>query len=137
MSAPLASAPALAPAGAVDAGPASAIPPGGRRIVQAGKVSIGVFNVGGTFYAIRDFCPHEGAALCRGRLSGTNLPVEQCGDYQWGREGMILRCPWHGWEFDLETGCALFDAALRVKTYAVEVRDGTVWIHLKTPEPSS
>lgn len=118
------------PAEAVDAGPVATLEPGGRRIVQAGKISIGVFHVNGAFYAIRDFCPHEGAALCRGRLTGTNLPVDQCGDYQWGREGMTLRCPWHGWEFDLETGRAVFDPALKVKTYPVEIRDGTLWIVL-------
>ena len=44
-----------------------------------------------------------------------------CGD-----EGEILRCPWHGWEFDLRSGAALFDSKLQVRIYAVEVRDGSL-----------
>ena len=37
-------------------------------------------------------------------------------DYQ--QEGLVLKCPWHQWEFDLATGQALYDEAMRVKTYA-------------------
>ena len=49
-------------------------------------------------------------------------------DYQYGLEGRVLRCPWHGWEFDLETGEKLFDPGCRarVKTYPVAVEDGVV-----------
>ena len=44
------------------------VPPGGRKIVAVGGREIGVFNLGGTFYALRNICPHRGAPLCRGRL---------------------------------------------------------------------
>lgn len=41
-----------------------------------------------------------------------------------GRE--VLRCPWHGWEFDAESGECPDDQRMRVKTYPVRVQDGTV-----------
>jgi len=107
------------------------LPPGARKIVQLGSASVGVFNVKGSFFAIRNYCPHEGAELCRGKLSGTNEPTDQCGEYCWGREGMILRCPWHAWEFDLETGVSIFDEKFRVKTYSTSIRDGKLWIEEK------
>ena len=97
------------------------IPPGQRKIVDVSGVSIGVFNVGGTFYALRNVCPHQGAPLCRGRLTGTSLPSAP-GEYVWAREGEILRCPWHGWEFDVLTGRSLFNPhRVRVRAYEVSV----------------
>ena len=48
-------------------------------------------------------------------------------EYVWGLDDQILRCPWHGWEFDLETGKSLFDPeGERVKTYAVVVEGDRV-----------
>jgi nitrite reductase (NADH) small subunit len=104
---------------------ASEIPPGGRRIVEVDGRSIGVFNVAGRFYALHNGCPHRGGALCEGRVCGTVLPTEDR-SFAYGREGEILRCAWHGWEFDIRTGVALVDPAVRARTYPVTVVDGTV-----------
>lgn len=103
-------------------GPAADLPPGGRKIVSVAGREIGVFNVGGSYYALRNICPHRGAPLCRGRLRPL---VVSPGVYQLEhtREAEILKCPWHQWEFDLKTGRALCDERLRVKTYEV-VREG-------------
>jgi 3-phenylpropionate/trans-cinnamate dioxygenase ferredoxin subunit len=44
------------------------------------------------------------------------------GEYVWAREGEILRCPWHGWEFDITTGRSIFNPhRMRVRTYEVTV----------------
>ena len=44
------------------------------------------------------------------------------GEYIWGREGEIVRCPWHGWEFDILTGRSIFNPhKMRVKAYEVTV----------------
>ena len=51
-------------------GRADDIPPGSRKIVRIAGRSIGVFNVDGAFYAIRNRCPHQGAPLCEGKLWG-------------------------------------------------------------------
>ncbi|GIV78676.1 Rieske (2Fe-2S) protein [Litorilinea aerophila] len=102
-------------------GKVSELPPGSRKIVDAGGRSIGVFNVHGTFYAIRNLCPHQFAPLCRGIITGTTLP-SQPGQYIWARDGEIIRCPWHGWEFDITTGRSVFNPhKMRVKTYEVTV----------------
>lgn len=97
------------------------IPPGERKIVEVAGRSIGVFNVRGEFFALRNRCPHQGGPLCAGRLSGF-LTGAVPGEYQYSREGEILRCPWHGWEFDIRTGQSWFDPArTRVRRYAVSV----------------
>ena len=102
-------------------GTTAEIGPGQRKIVELNGTSIGVFNVGGTYYALRNRCPHQGAPLCLGSVKGTALP-SQPGEYVWAREGEILRCPWHGWEFDLTTGRSVCNPqGVRVRAYDVTV----------------
>jgi 3-phenylpropionate/trans-cinnamate dioxygenase ferredoxin subunit len=100
------------------------IPPGGRRIVDLEGRSVGVFNLHGRYVAVLNVCPHELAPVCLGRLDGTTLPSAP-GEWTWGREGEILACPWHGWEFDLLTGACLTDKR-RLRTYEVTVEEGQI-----------
>lgn len=97
------------------------IPPGERLIVEISGRSIGVFNVDGRFYAVKNSCPHQGGHLCLGRTVGLATAARP-GAIAYTREGEILRCPWHGWEFDLATGRSVFDPnRTRVKSYPVEI----------------
>ena len=99
----------------------SDLPPGERKIVEVRSRSIGVFNVHGEYYALRSLCPHQGAPLCRGTITGTARSSAP-GEIIWERAGQILRCPWHGWEFDIATGRSVFNPhRLRVRTYDVTV----------------
>ncbi|MHB8647268.1 MAG: Rieske (2Fe-2S) protein [Thermomicrobiales bacterium] len=100
------------------------IPPGTHKIVAVAGRSIGVFNIGGEFFALRNSCPHQGGPLCMGRVSGFVI-AETPGEYRYSRQGEILRCPWHGWEFDIRTGQSWFDPAkVRVRRYDVTVEAG-------------
>jgi 3-phenylpropionate/trans-cinnamate dioxygenase ferredoxin subunit len=102
-------------------GTTAEVPPGGRKIVEVRGISIGVFNVRGTYCALRNRCPHQGGPLCLGNITGTMLPSVP-GEYRWDRDGEILRCPWHGWEFELATGRSIFSPhRVRVRTYPVSV----------------
>lgn len=104
----------------------SELPPGSVRMVKVGPRAIGVLNVNGRYYAIRDICPHQGAPLCQGSVGGTMLPSEPH-EYVYGMDHQVIRCPWHGWEFDLETGRSLFNPdKVWVKTYPVRAEDGLV-----------
>jgi 3-phenylpropionate/trans-cinnamate dioxygenase ferredoxin subunit len=100
------------------------IPPGERKIVELEGRSLGVFNIGGEFFALRNRCPHQGGPLCEGLLTGfleSNAP----GDYRYSRKGEILRCVWHGWEFDVKTGQSWWNPTrMRVRSYKVEVEGG-------------
>ncbi len=101
------------------------LPPGERKIVTIGKRSIGVFNVEGTYRAFRNVCPHHGAQICLGDVSKMMAPSEPH-QYVLSEETSVLRCPWHGYEFDAETGRAVVAGDLRVKVYAVTVEEGNV-----------
>jgi 3-phenylpropionate/trans-cinnamate dioxygenase ferredoxin subunit len=100
------------------------VPPGSRKIVDVDGRSIGIFNVGGHYFAVRNTCPHAGGPLCQGVTSGIVTSTEP-GSYEYRRRGEFLRCPWHQWEFDIRTGQSWFDPAkTRVRRYDVEVKHG-------------
>ncbi len=101
------------------------IPPGGRKIVRVEGREVGIFNLDGQFYALKNACPHQGARVCLGKVMGTALPSDVY-EFRYGLEGRILRCPWHEWEYDITTGQSVFDPNVRVVTYPVEVEDGAV-----------
>jgi nitrite reductase (NADH) small subunit len=105
----------------------SELAPGGRVIRQFDGLSVGVFNVDGRFYALHNRCPHRGGALCLGPVTGTALPTTDY-RYVYGREGEILRCAWHGWEFEIASGRSLVDPRMRAKTYPVEVDGDDVYV---------
>ena len=97
------------------------IPAGGRKIVELAGRSIGVFNVDGEFFALRNRCPHQGGPLCEGLRWGA-IEATVPGEVRLSRAGEILTCGWHGWEFDIRTGQSWCNPAqLRVRTYEVRV----------------
>lgn len=111
-------------------GPVSDIPAGERRIYSVGgRQGVGVFNLGDEFVAVRNLCPHRGGPLCYGRLR-PHVISNAVGQIGFEREGEILKCPWHQWEFDLRTGSSLYAPDLRVQTYRVSVDDGFLVLHL-------
>lgn len=101
-------------------------PPGSSTIVypETVKSGIGVFNVGGEFYALKNTCPHMGGPLCRGRVRGTTKAdtseASRVGMI-WVREGEIITCPWHHWEFDIKTGRTLFTSLKSARRYPVTI----------------
>lgn len=100
---------------------ADEIRPGARKVVEVAGRSIGIFNIQGEFYALRNSCPHQGGPLCQGQITGF-LMARVPGEYTYVRRGEFLRCPWHGWEFDIKTGQSWFDPQkTRVRTYPVSV----------------
>jgi len=109
--------------------PVDDLPPGGRKVVDAGPFGIGVFNVNGRYYALNNYCPHRGGPLCLGEITGT---TEETPDREvvWTHEGEVLRCPWHNWEFVIESGRTVSEPAKHVKMYPVSVEDGQVVLDL-------
>jgi 3-phenylpropionate/trans-cinnamate dioxygenase ferredoxin subunit len=100
------------------------IPPGQRMLVKVGGREIGIFNVGGEYFAVSNRCPHEGASLCKGRVVGL-VESSEPGSYQFSRRGELLRCPWHGWEFDLRTGKSWCEPdRTKVRSYDLKVKSG-------------
>jgi 3-phenylpropionate/trans-cinnamate dioxygenase ferredoxin component len=97
----------------IDVAPADEFPPGSFKLVVAGPGEfVGVYNCGGSLYAIEDRCSHDDGPLCEG---------------EWDDSTCRVVCPRHGSAFDLATGRPLSLPAYEpVATYPVEIVDGTV-----------
>lgn len=91
--------------------------------------SIGVVRLkDGQFRAVLNWCPHKGAPVCRGIVGGTWLPSEP-GELVYDREGEVLACPWHGFEYDVLTGRELIrEKPTHLRFYETEVEDGQVYV---------
>ncbi|MDQ2804075.1 MAG: Rieske (2Fe-2S) protein [Pseudomonadota bacterium] len=100
------------------------LPPGTRKLVTVRGRPIAIFNIKGEFFGLLNRCPHQGGSLCDGVLTGL-IESDEPGTYRYSRAGEILRCPWHGWEFDIRTGQSWCEPErIQVRNYAVEVAPG-------------
>ena len=98
--------------------------PGDPKVVELKGREIGLFNIGGEYFAISNKCPHEAGPLCSGRVTGIVLS-DGPGRYRIERKGEFIRCPWHGWEFDIRTGQSWCDPkSTRVRAFEVRVAPG-------------
>ena len=114
--------------------PLAELPPGTSTTVKAFGTTVAVFNVEGQVFALSNYCPHHGGPLCHGRISGAVLPSQPY-EYRYGREGRVLTCPWHGWEFDIESGRTIFDPSVRVKIYEARIEKGEIVLTRRRTEP--
>ena len=107
------------------------LPEGGVRILDVDGFSIGVFRIGEGLRAIRNECPHNGAELCRGHVSSAYPPGPPASFVpEPALEGRVITCPWHGRQFDIVTGQALFEHGGSVLTYDVWEDDGKVLVRI-------
>jgi 3-phenylpropionate/trans-cinnamate dioxygenase ferredoxin subunit len=100
------------------------VAPGQCKIVSVAGREIGVFNVDGRYFALANRCPHEGGPLCQGRIVAL-VQSDGPGHYALTRDREFLRCPWHGWEFDIRTGQSWCDPkSTRARQFHVMVEPG-------------
>ena len=106
--------------------PVAELPAGQMRSVTVGNVAIVVVHTAaGNLHALRDRCSHRGATLSRGSVERV-IVGDDVGSYELSAD-YLLRCPWHGFEFDVRTGRCLADPDRdRVRTYEVGVENGMV-----------
>lgn len=88
-------------------------PPGACRELVAGDRIVALFNVDGQFFALDGICPHQGGPLGKGRL-----------------QACIVTCPWHGWQFDVQTGQHQASRSIRHGAFPVKVEGDTVFVDL-------
>lgn len=93
------------------AGSVEEIPPGKSRVVRINDKPIAIFNIGGTFYAIHNSCPHEGGPLAKGHV-----------------KGHVVRCPWHDLAFDVRNGFGTDGGGYCVGSYEVRVQNNEIYV---------
>ena len=82
------------------------------EVVAEGRI-FAVYNVDGTFHVLDGICPHAGGPLGKGTLNGN-----------------IVTCPWHGWQFDVESGQHCLNDTLCQTRFDAELIDGNVCVRL-------
>jgi len=100
-----------------------------RVVVEIQGREIAVFHVDGEYYAVGNYCVHQGGPACEGLLSGT-VTADEDGQLSYDRENEIVACPWHGWEFDITTGRHLANSDYALPTYDVVAEDGELYVEL-------
>ena len=114
----------------VDAGPLEEFREREVTIVRLDGREVGIVRWDGDIYALANVCVHQRGPLCRGTLSA-RLDAPVPGAMELDEAAPVLACPWHGWEFDVRTGRALWDRRYRVRTYRAHVEDGRVLVELR------
>jgi 3-phenylpropionate/trans-cinnamate dioxygenase ferredoxin subunit len=100
----------------IDVCPVEELPPGSVKIIFADQLAIGVYNLGGEYYALEDRCSHDDGPLCEGDFD---------------EDDGIAICPRHGANIDIRSGRALTLPAVEpVATFPVHVEDGMVKVRV-------
>lgn len=110
---------------------AEELPPGERALVDVDGTVVCVLNVDGEYYAIQNECAHQGGPVCKGKVHPELLgEFVEPGERVRERHGerMVVACPWHGWEYDLETGDHLGVKDISIEAFSVAVEDGVVYV---------
>ncbi len=103
---------------------AGEIAPGTSKLVTIAGRDVGVFNLDGAYYALLSKCPHEGAPLCKGKIV-RRVESDGPGQYRLVPGSEMIRCPWHGWQYDIRTGQSWCDPDnIALRRYAVTVEPG-------------
>jgi nitrite reductase (NADH) small subunit len=108
------------------------IPERGGVLAVAGDVEVGVFRVRDGLRAYENRCRHQGGPVCTGEILGRYEAVL-------GPDGTVagerfvddeprIACPWHGWEYDLESGRCAADPRFALRRFRVSVREGDVYV---------
>ena len=114
-----------------DVGQVDAFESGRPYVVRVAGRDVVLVRRGNEFFAIRYVCPHNGAKLSDGLLTGevsASRPGEQ---HELLRKDEFLVCPWHGWKIDVRTGCSSLEPdRIRVRRYGVHIEGGRVLVAL-------
>ena len=114
------------------AGPSDSIPDNGRLVLDVGDKTVGIFRVGGRLHAYENTCPHMGGPVCQGLIIPAVREVvndkQVSTGYRFDESEMRIVCPWHGYEFSIETGSHPAKESIRLKRIKVDEEGGNVYV---------
>jgi nitrite reductase/ring-hydroxylating ferredoxin subunit len=106
-----------------------------RIIVSSGSSEIGVFRVADQFFAFQNRCLHQGGPVCEGIVVGKVEAVLDGNKCELSRRFSMdvnhIVCPWHGWEYNIETGQFAGDSSMGLRKYPVRVEANQVFVTVR------
>ncbi|MEW5421121.1 Rieske (2Fe-2S) protein [Amorphus sp. 3PC139-8] len=107
---------------------------GDRRLVVHGNHEIVFMKVKGKNRAFLNTCPHQGGPVCDGllvhKVEEVISPTREYIGMAFSEDTIHIVCPWHGWEFDVETGACAGDGGPKLRRFDVIERDGLLYARL-------
>ncbi len=107
---------------------------GSRRIITHAERGVGVIRAKGTLHAFANHCPHQGGPVCDGLLihqvEEVLGPDKSYQGMRFDTDTLNLVCPWHGWEFNVQTGRTAGDPRFSLRRFEVIERDGDIFVRL-------
>ena len=108
----------------------SSFPDPGRKVVEFDGTEVGVFCVNGKFTAFENVCPHMGGPVCQGKINPRVQEViaedKTSLGLAFSKDQINVACPWHGYEFDIQTGQHQGNPRVRLRPVKIEIVDGVV-----------
>jgi nitrite reductase (NADH) small subunit len=107
---------------------------GDRKVVACGEFEVGVFRIDGEFFAWHNRCAHRAGPVCQGRIMQRVLePVAEdrtirAQSYDPGQTHII--CPWHGYEYNIKTGCHQGNSRVRLRKAEMTIRDAEIYVRV-------
>ncbi len=110
--------------------------PGEIRKAQLGPIPVVVIRArDGNLYALTAKCLHQGGPLESGVLYEHMTPANEVGEYVPDEGCEVLKCPWHGYEYDIRTGCVVADPTRRLQQFSVREEGDDIVVELTPPRP--
>jgi nitrite reductase/ring-hydroxylating ferredoxin subunit len=107
------------------------LPERGRLVLDVGDITIGLFRLRGTVHAYENRCPHMGGPVCQGLLiPGVRELVGEQGEtlgHAFDEHDLHVVCPWHGYEYSIETGRHAGTGRPRLRSMPVKEVDGVIY----------
>jgi nitrite reductase (NADH) small subunit len=108
------------------------MPEGSRNMVECEGRQIGVVRAQGKIHAFLNICPHQGGPICDGllvhRVEEIIAPDKTYQGMRFSETDLHIVCPWHGWEFNIETGKCAGDGKHGLKRFKTVERDGAIYV---------
>jgi nitrite reductase/ring-hydroxylating ferredoxin subunit len=115
-------------------GPSNEVPEGGRLIIEVGGMTVGIFRFQGKLYAYQNRCAHEGGPVCQGKIvPRVTEVIDESGasrGFAFDENRLHIVCPWHGYEYDIETGMHPGKPTAKLLRVAVEENPGGIYVSI-------
>jgi nitrite reductase/ring-hydroxylating ferredoxin subunit len=105
---------------------------GDRKVIVCGDTEVGVFRLGGEFYAWHNRCAHQAGPVCQGRVFKRVLEIADADGcvrmQEYDETESHIVCPWHGYEFSIKTGQHPGKPSVRLRKANLTIQDGTIYV---------
>jgi nitrite reductase/ring-hydroxylating ferredoxin subunit len=118
----------------ITVGDSADVPEGGRLIVEVAGTTIGIFRFRDALYAYENSCAHQGGPVCQGRLVHRVEEIlaedKTSNGMRFDEDELHIVCPWHGAEYNIETGKHPAQPAFQLRGFPISESNGVISVQL-------